>query len=316
MGVYHMDYWDCMEHHEDGSPNPEGKKRRQSCKAILLGIMYGRGANAIAEQIGSDKATAQKIIDDFYTSFPQVKTWMDESLTMLRETGEVTDFYGRKRHLPDIKLPPYVITYVDPTKAQLNSEGFNPFLECNNRTDNDNIIKYYSEKVSKIKYNKDYELLKAEALKYGVNIQANTGKIAQAERQCVNARIQGGAATMTKIAMNKLYRDQELKDLGFKLLIGVHDELIGECPKENADKVADKLTSIMKTCVEDIVDVPFKCDASVCDAWYYDELSYSLQEKFSDYRNMGMTEDEAIRQLQRDHCELLPEQISQMLVFK
>ena len=45
-------------------------------------------------------------------------------------------------------------------------------------------------------------------------------------------------------------------------------------------------------------------------------LSYSLQEKFSDYRNMGMTEDEAVRQLQRDHCELLPEQISQMLVFK
>lgn len=37
MGVYHMDYWDCMEHHEDGSPNPEGKKRRQSVKAILLG---------------------------------------------------------------------------------------------------------------------------------------------------------------------------------------------------------------------------------------------------------------------------------------
>lgn len=36
-GVYKMGYWDCMEHHEDGSPNPEGKKRRQSVKAILLG---------------------------------------------------------------------------------------------------------------------------------------------------------------------------------------------------------------------------------------------------------------------------------------
>ena len=38
-GVYKMGYWDCMEHNEDGSPNPEGKKRRQSVKAILLGIM-------------------------------------------------------------------------------------------------------------------------------------------------------------------------------------------------------------------------------------------------------------------------------------
>ena len=36
-GVYNLPYWDCMEHHEDGSPNPEGKKRRASCKSILLG---------------------------------------------------------------------------------------------------------------------------------------------------------------------------------------------------------------------------------------------------------------------------------------
>ena len=63
-GVYKMGYWDCMERYEDGSPNPEGKKRRQSVKAILLGIMYGRGARAIAEQIGSTVERAQEIVDD------------------------------------------------------------------------------------------------------------------------------------------------------------------------------------------------------------------------------------------------------------
>lgn len=36
-GVYKNDYWDNMEHREDGSPNPEGKKRRSNCKSILLG---------------------------------------------------------------------------------------------------------------------------------------------------------------------------------------------------------------------------------------------------------------------------------------
>ena len=36
-GVYKMGYWDCMEHHEDGTPNPEGKKRRGSVKSLLLG---------------------------------------------------------------------------------------------------------------------------------------------------------------------------------------------------------------------------------------------------------------------------------------
>ena len=37
MGIYHNGYWDNMEHHEDGSPNPEGKKRRSNCKKLLLG---------------------------------------------------------------------------------------------------------------------------------------------------------------------------------------------------------------------------------------------------------------------------------------
>lgn len=41
MGVYHNGYWDNMEHHEDGSPNPEGKKRRGNCKQVLLGRPLG-----------------------------------------------------------------------------------------------------------------------------------------------------------------------------------------------------------------------------------------------------------------------------------
>ena len=64
--VHNNDYWDNMEHRQDGSPNPEGKKRRSNCKSILLGIMYGRGVASIAEQTGCTIPEAQKIIDDFY----------------------------------------------------------------------------------------------------------------------------------------------------------------------------------------------------------------------------------------------------------
>ena len=35
--IYHNDYWDNMEHLEDGTPSPEGKKRRSSVKGLLLG---------------------------------------------------------------------------------------------------------------------------------------------------------------------------------------------------------------------------------------------------------------------------------------
>lgn len=36
--VFHKDYWECMEHWEDGSPNPVGKEIRKKCKGLVLGI--------------------------------------------------------------------------------------------------------------------------------------------------------------------------------------------------------------------------------------------------------------------------------------
>ena len=36
-GIFKNDYWDNMEHHEDGTPNVEGKKRRSKCKKLILG---------------------------------------------------------------------------------------------------------------------------------------------------------------------------------------------------------------------------------------------------------------------------------------
>ena len=336
-GVYKMGYWDCMERYEDGSPNTEGKKRRQSVKAILLGIMYGRGARAIAEQIGSTVERAQEIVDDFYKSFPSVKTWMDASLTKLKERNYVEDFYGRRRRLPDINLPAYDIKRLKP---QSTAETFNPFINCKDRVISDPLEakwraivdekvdasqRFQQEKAIKEgkvfekndeMSNKQYEKLAKEALKDGIKIEAFTGRRSQAERQCVNAMIQGGAATMTKIAMNKIYRDPILNQYGFKMLIGVHDELIGQCKEEYKDICADRLCEVMKTCVSDIVDVPFKCDPSVVRRWYEDEMGYSIQDKLKGLIAEGKTEEEAIEILKKKNPEFNDEQFQALLTIE
>ena len=336
-GVYKMGYWDCMERYEDGSPNPEGKKRRQSVKAILLGIMYGRGARAIAEQIGSTVERAQEIVDDFYKSFPSVKAWMEASLTKLKERNYVEDFYGRRRRLPDISLPAYQVSRLKP---QSNAESFNPFINCSDREVQDMLVQEWEAKVKEkvnasqrfqrekaIKEgrvfvendemsNKQYEILAKEALKKGIKIEAFTGRRAQAERQCVNAMIQGGAATMTKIAMNKIYRDPILNQYGFKMLIGVHDELIGQCKEEYKDICADRLCEVMKTCVADTVDVPFKCDPSVVRRWYEDEMGYSIQDKLKGLVAEGKTEEEAIEILKKKNPEFNDEQFQALLTIE
>ncbi len=336
-GVYKMGYWDCMERYEDGSPNPEGKKRRQSVKAILLGIMYGRGARAIAEQIGSTVERAQEIVDDFYTSFPSVKTWMDASLAKLKERNYVEDFYGRRRRLPDINLPAYQVSRIKP---QSTAETFNPFINCQDRETLDPLkVKWDGIVDEKVKAsqrfqrekalkegkvfvendemsNKQYEKLAKEALKEGIKIEAFTGRRSQAERQCVNAMIQGGAATMTKIAMNKIFRDPILNQYGFKMLIGVHDELIGQCKEEYKDVCAERLCEVMKTCVADIVDVPFKCDPSVVHRWYEDEMGYSIQDKLHGLVAEGKTEEEAIEILKKKNPEFNDEQFQALLTIE
>lgn len=269
--------------------------------------MYGRGAASIAEQIHGSKEDAQKIIDDFFISFPDVKKWMDKTLVDARKNGYVSDLWGRRRRLPDILLKKYEIS----SSTELNE--FNPFLGCKDRLDSQ-VLKQYQDiekKLSNAKFKKDVNKIQQDALKEGITIKDNSGFIAQAERQCVNARIQGGAATMTKIAMIRLFNDIELRKLGFKLLIGVHDELIGECPKMNADEVANRLTYLMKTSIENITDVPFKCDADICDHWYLNDYIDTLQKDVDTY-SQSMSHEEAINKVISEH----PEQPKEFLLTK
>ena len=72
---------------------------------------------------------------------------------------------------------------------------------------------------------------------------------------------------MTKIAMTKIAKDKRLAELGFRMLIQVHDEIIGECPVENADEAAERFCYIMAHCVEDKIDIPFNTDATLETYW-------------------------------------------------
>lgn len=52
-------------------------------------------------------------------------------------------------------------------------------------------------------------------------------------RAAINTPIQGGAADIVIAAMVKLHKDKILKDLGYKLILQIHDEVILEGPEEN-----------------------------------------------------------------------------------
>ena len=298
MGVYNNDYWDNMEHYEDGTPNIEGKKRRSLMKKLLLGLMYQMGPKTLSENLNCSIDEANKIVRDFYTGFPKVQKWIKETEENASKLGYVEDFWGRRRRLPDILLPKVEV------KSSKFNDSFNPLLGSKNIVSNIDIelINKYKNKADNCKSFKDFNMLKSQAEKEGIYIKDNSGFISKSMRQCVNARVQGGAATMTKKAMISIYNDKEINDLGFRLLIGVHDELIGECPKENKEKVAERLSYLMKNVVPEL-KVPFKCDAEIEEHWYENDYSHLIQDEYKHLLNEGKSKNEAILEVYNNHTE-------------
>ena len=210
--------------------NKAGKERRSVSKMVLLALTYGMAAGTLATRINKTKDEAQEILDNFFKSFPKVKQLIEDSKKSLRENGYVEDWAGRRRHLSDYFLARYEAAYKDEEK--LLAMTFNPIFGCEDRPATDTTLQAWIKKAEATHGNKAFENLAAEALKEDIILTANTGRIAQAERQCLNARIQGGAASLTKLAMVNIARNQELKDLGANLIITVHDEVLMECPTE------------------------------------------------------------------------------------
>nr|DAZ48710.1 MAG TPA: DNA polymerase [Caudoviricetes sp.] len=264
--LYNQPYEECKEFRPDGTVNPEGKNRRSSVKPILLGIMYGRGVTSIAEQMNISKEEAQQVINDFYDQFPNVKGFVDFAQENARTYGFVETAWGRKRRLPNMQLDPIEITVENPNLV----DTFNPldFTGGSTTEVSDEVYFKYLKLMRKAFGKEAKEKIKQMAKDEGYKLVDNGGYIADAQRQCVNSIIQGSAADMTKIAMIQIHDNKRLQELGYKLIIPVHDEVLGVCPKENAEEVRDILEHIMVHVVDGIFEIPMKTDIEVTYRWY------------------------------------------------
>ena len=307
---FNKPYEECLEFHPiTGEKQVEGKERRTQAKSVLLGLEYGRGAKSIGEQLNKTKAQAQDIIDKFFTSFTSVKNWIDKTHESVKRLGYVEDWYGRRRRLSNIQLPMYEFHEKDE-----DTSTFNPFLICEDKHKSDNKkILQYKKKLNGLTYDSQIRKIMSEAAKDGITIKCNSNLIAEAERQSVNAIIQGGAATLTKLAMINIDNDEELNRLGFKLLITIHDEVLGECPEENSEQVAKRLTQVMIDTAKPYMNVPMSCDAYNVTHWYSDELAAELNKELESNMKNNLTREQAIDKIIVEHSECTKDFIKKLL---
>lgn len=262
--AFHKPYEECKEFREDGTVNPAGKERRTQAKSIVLGILYGRQIPSIAEQLGVSTKDAQAIYDKVIASFPALGKFIEDSQEMARTEGYVTTAWGRRRHLHDMQLERYEFSYSGKvTNFDPLAFGSEVSTEVPKKV-KDNYTKQLDKAFG---WKKKNDIIQS-ALSQGIKIKDNGGFIAQAERQCVNARVQGSAADITKLAMIAINNDERMKELDFHLLIQVHDEVIGECPIENAKEAGERLSYLMRTAPTGLIKLPFKCDVDFTRNWY------------------------------------------------
>lgn len=88
-----------------------------------------------------------------------------------------------------------------------------------------------------------------------------------AARAAINTPLQGGAADVVMAAMLKIHADQRLNELGWKMLLQIHDELILEGPEESADEALNVVIKLMNNPLSRPLLISLVVDANIGNTW-------------------------------------------------
>ena len=166
---------------------------RRVAKTANFGIMYGISSFGLAQRLHCPRKVAAQIIDDYFASFPTIRSFIDGTLESARHTGYVETLFGRRRYVPDV-----------------NS--------------------------------------------HNGNIRA------MAERNAVNAPIQGSAADIIKLAMIGVDRALREQGLRSRMVLQIHDELVLEVPEDEIQPVKRILTEQMEGVMSLSVPLTVECN--------------------------------------------------------
>jgi DNA polymerase I len=83
------------------------KEMRRRAKVINFGILYGMGVNALRQNLGTDRATAQQFYNDYFATFTTLAQYLDGVRADAERKGYTETFFGRRRYFEGLrsKLP-------------------------------------------------------------------------------------------------------------------------------------------------------------------------------------------------------------------
>lgn len=174
------------------------RDERRKAKTANFGIIYGISAFGLAERMEVSRTEAKELITNYFSTYPKVKEYMEQSVSVAREKGYIVTEFGRRRYLPDI-------------------------------TSKNAVVRGY------------------------------------AERNAVNAPIQGTAADIIKVAMIRIDHRFTAEGIRAKMILQVHDELNFSVPTDELDRVQRIVIEEMERAFT--MRVPLIADCGTGDNW-------------------------------------------------
>ena len=77
-------------------------QQRRNAKAVNFGIVYGISSFGLSQDLSITRKEAAKYIDDYFATYPGIKTFLDHAVTHAKEEGYVVTLFGRRRPEPEL----------------------------------------------------------------------------------------------------------------------------------------------------------------------------------------------------------------------
>jgi DNA polymerase-1 len=74
-------------------------EQRSKAKMVSYGLAYGMESYGLAQRLGIDVSEAKEILDAYFSAFPRVKKYMEDTVSAARATGYTTTLFGRRRQI-------------------------------------------------------------------------------------------------------------------------------------------------------------------------------------------------------------------------
>lgn len=76
--------------------------QRRNAKAVNFGIVYGISSFGLSQDLSITKKEAAQYIESYFTTYPRIKAFLDDTVDFAKEEGYVVTLFGRRRPIPEL----------------------------------------------------------------------------------------------------------------------------------------------------------------------------------------------------------------------